>query len=207
MVVWLPATLEEPGLVLHHAAPVHGILDVGRYPAGSDTLIETVASDLGEAGYCAEANPMLMRFKHAKLLANLHTGLLGVCGLDGADPSYTKRMRAEADACYRAAGIDAASKEEEDARRAACEFSGGRIEGRHALLGSVYQSLMRSVGTIETDFIHGEIVLLGAMHGVATPYCRALQRAAKEMANQKQRPGAYSVADLERVAREEFGAA
>lgn len=206
MVVWVPVTLEEPGLVLHHASPVHGILDSGRYPTGSDALIEAVMSDLREAGYCADANPRLMRSKYTKLLANLHTGLLGVCGLEGADASYTKRMRAEAEACYEAAGIDAASAEEEEARRVACKFSGGRIEGRHALLGSVYQSLMRGVGTIETDFIHGEIVLMGAMHGVATPYCRALQWAAKEMANQKQQPGAYSVEDLERIARDEYGA-
>ncbi len=207
MVVWMPVTLESPGVVSHHAAPVHGILDSGRYPTGSDALIEAVMSDIREAGYCADANPTLMRSKYAKLLANLHTGLLGVCGVEGADASYTKRMRAEADACYEAAGIDAASAEEEEARRVACNFGGARIEGNNPLLGSVYQSLMRGVGTIETDFIHGEIVLMGAMHGVATPYCRALQWAAKEMANRKQQPGAYTVADLEQIARDEYGAA
>ena len=35
--------------------------------------------------------------------------------------------------------------------------------------GSTTQSLARGTGSIETDWLNGEIVLLGRLHGVPTP--------------------------------------
>src|SRR6185295_7832131 len=42
MLVLLPATYLEPGVVQAHCAPVSGILDAGVYPGGSDDLISRV---------------------------------------------------------------------------------------------------------------------------------------------------------------------
>ena len=43
------------------------------------------------------------------------------------------------------------------------------VDGELRPGGSSWQSLARGVGTIETDYLNGEIVLLGRLHGVPTP--------------------------------------
>ena len=57
--------------------------------------------------------------------------------------------------------------------------------------GSSWQSLARGVGTIETDYLNGEIVLLGRLHGVPIPANAALQAHAREMARSGAGPGTY----------------
>jgi 2-dehydropantoate 2-reductase len=57
--------------------------------------------------------------------------------------------------------------------------------------------LYRGLGSIETDYLNGEIALLGQLHGVPTPYNRALQRVANRMARQGQQPGSVTLAELE----------
>ena len=46
MCVMLPATFMEPGVVDAHGAPHNAILDVGRYPAGTDATSEAIAAAL-----------------------------------------------------------------------------------------------------------------------------------------------------------------
>ena len=53
------------------------------------------------------------------------------------------------------------------------EFRGG---------GSSWQSLARGTRTIETDYLNGEVVLLGRIHGVPTPANELMQRVANRLA-------------------------
>ena len=46
--------------------------------------------------------------------------------------------------------------------------------------GSSWQSLVRGTGTIETDFLNGEIVLLGRLHGIPTPVNADIQRRVRD---------------------------
>jgi 2-dehydropantoate 2-reductase len=62
--------------------------------------------------------------------------------------------------------------------------------------GSTWQSLMRDVGTVETDYLTGEIVLQGRLVGVATPVNELLQRLANELARERRPPGAWSEAEV-----------
>jgi 2-dehydropantoate 2-reductase len=62
--------------------------------------------------------------------------------------------------------------------------------------GSSWQSLQRGVGSIETDYLNGEIVLLGRMHGVDTPVNALLQRKANEAARLGLRPGSTTPEEL-----------
>jgi len=62
--------------------------------------------------------------------------------------------------------------------------------------GSTWQSLRRGTGTIETDYLTGEIVLLGRLHGVPTPANQALQVAAAEMARTGEPPASRSADDV-----------
>jgi 2-dehydropantoate 2-reductase len=48
------------------------------------------------------------------------------------------------------------------------------IEGRPRAGSSTRQSLARGAPTLETDYLNGEIVLLGRLHGVPTPINAAL---------------------------------
>ena len=68
-------------------------------------------------------------------------------------------------------------------------------EGRRNL-GSSWQSLMRRQGSIETDYLNGEIVFLGRKHGIPTPFNAVLQRVANEMAAARDLPGKYSAEEL-----------
>ena len=117
MLVLLPATYLEPGIVQAHCAPASGILDAGRYPSGDDSLIARVTADLDASNLSAHPTPDIMRWKYAKLLSNLGNAIQAVCGLDGDARSLYARVRDEAIACFRAAGIEWASEAEMSERR------------------------------------------------------------------------------------------
>ena len=62
--------------------------------------------------------------------------------------------------------------------------------------GSSWQSLTRQTGTIEADFLNGEIVLLGRIYGVPTPVNETLQRLANQAARARKPPGGTAAADI-----------
>jgi 2-dehydropantoate 2-reductase len=198
MVVWMPGTYLEPGVVLNHATPVAGILDAGCYPQGVDPLITQVTADLTACGCSAKPDPHIMRWKYTKLLSNLRNALQAICGFEAHGGDVARATRQEALACYRAAGIDFVP-EEEMRRRVQAEIKLADIEGHPRTGGSTWQSLMRGLSTTEVDYLNGEIVLLGKLHGIPTPYNRLLQKVANEMARTGKRPGSISVEELQRM--------
>lgn len=203
MVVWVPTTYLEPGVVLHQAAPVGGILDAGCYPHGVDPLITQVTTDISAAGFSAKPDPQIMRWKYTKLLSNLRNALQAICGLEAAGGEVARATRQEALACYKAAGI--AFVPEDDMReRVQKEITMGRIEGHPRSGGSTWQSLVRGQSAIEVDYLNGEIVLLGKLHGVPTPYNQLLQRVANDMARTGKKPGSVTMEELQRMVNEEM---
>ena len=98
-----------------------------------------------------------------------------------------------------AAGIDVASSEEDRERRGdllqIAPTSSGEWQG-----GSSWQSLARGAGSIEAEFLNGEIVLLGGLHGVATPVNAVLQRLAVRAAAEGAGAGAWSIEELSELA-------
>jgi 2-dehydropantoate 2-reductase len=66
--------------------------------------------------------------------------------------------------------------------------------------GSSWQSLARGTGSIEAEFLNGEIVLLGALHGVATPVNALLQRLALLAAAGGGQPGTWGIDELSEAA-------
>ena len=196
VMVFMPGTYLEPGVVQSHGAPVDGILHVGRYPRGTDELAKAVARDLEGANMSAPVVEDIMRWKYAKLLGNVNNALQAAVGLEAGQDArdlYGK-LREEAIACYEAAGIEWATTEEMTESRG--EFKLAPVgDGRRAG-GSSWQSLERGAGSIETDFLNGEIVLLGALHGVATPTHRLVQRVANELARAGKPPGSITVEEL-----------
>ncbi len=184
--VWCPATHLHPGVVRANSAPVTGILDLGRHPAGTDDTAEAVAAALRASTFSSEARAQISRWKYAKLLSNLANAVEAVCGLEATRGPITRLARDEGVACLRAAGIDFAGPDEEAARRGDLL----RIAARSG--GSSWQSLARSAGTVEADYLNGEIALLGRMTGVPTPVNGALQHHANRMARERVAPGSMT---------------
>ena len=81
--------------------------------------------------------------------------------------------------------------------RAAQPSEAPRPVGGHDLSrGSSWQSLARGTGNIEADWLNGEIVLLGRLHGVATPVNELLRSTANRMATEGIAPGSIAAEDL-----------
>ena len=193
MAVLMPATHLEPGVVCLDAAPVAGILDLGRYPSGTDDLAEAVAADLSGSTFASIAHPEIMRRKYRKLLANLGNALDAAIGRESRGGDLLQRARAEATACLSAARIEVGSEEEDKERRTSMRLAPTAQRSG----SSSWQSLARGTGSIEADYLNGEIVLLGRLHGIATPVNAALARVANRLARDGASPGSMSEADVE----------
>ncbi len=193
--VMLPSTFLEPGVIDASGAPRNAILDVGRYPSGVDATARALAAAFEASGLASRPVPDVMRLKYAKLLMNLANPIDAlVSDRDAASPLYD-RARAEAEACFEAAGIDCASTEEDRARRSGV-MKVQPIEGRPRGGGSTWQSLARGGRRTEVDWLNGEIVLLGRLTGVPTPANAALQEAVRHAAASGMAPRSMPAADL-----------
>lgn len=193
--VVLPATYLQPGVVDASSAPVTGILDVGRYPHGVDDRAERMAAAFASSTFSSHPHPQVMRFKWSKLLMNLANALEAAVGPTGRGSELLELAQAEAATVIAAAGIDAASREE-DATRRGDLISLRRIGGERRGGGSTWQSLARGAGSVEADLLNGEIVLLGRLHGVATPVNALLQEVANDLARRGAAPGSLTEDDL-----------
>jgi len=198
MLVQMPATYLEPGEVILQGGPTFGVLDAGRYPRGMDARIEQVCADLTASGFAAQPDPAIMRLKYAKLLHNLGNAVPVVCNAD-TGRALVHAIRAEADAVYRAAAIDCAPTPEFAARVALCETVD--VPGAPRIATSTMQSLLRGRTSVETDYLNGEITLLGALHGVPTPVNRVLQDLSAEFASSGRTPGSMTVDAVLELAR------
>lgn len=194
--VQMPAEHLEPGRVVAYGAPTPGVLNVGRFPRGTDQLTAQVAADLTAAGFRSQPDPAIMRWKYWKLLANLGNAPEAACGADDPDlPALYAAARAEGERCLAAAGIDYATDAEQDRSRAdvvALPLPEGQVRRG----GSTWQSLQRGTGSVEVDFINGEIVALGRLHGVPSPVNALLVEIVDAMARDGERAGGRSAADL-----------
>ena len=95
----------------------------------------------------------------------------------------------------RASNIDFVSQEEDAERRGDLlqmkPYGPGTGRG-----SSTWQSLRRGAGSVETDYLNGEIALLGRNVGVPTPVNELLQRLCSEHARLGLPPGSLEPADL-----------
>ena len=62
--------------------------------------------------------------------------------------------------------------------------------------GSSWQSLTRRTSNVETEQLNGDVVTLGRMLGIETPYNELLWRIADEMALHREKPGKYTAEEL-----------
>jgi len=197
MCVQVPGTLVEPGCVATHSRSPLGILDVGRYPVGVDSTCEEIAGALSEAGFWSQTDPSIMQRKFTKLLVNLHNGLEAICGFEARGSTIAEQARAEAVECFRAAGIAFDEPEEAAARVANLQIL--PIDGVAYRGSSTWQSVARGLDSTEVDYLNGEVVMLGRMHGVPTPVNSLIQRTVRERVASRQAAGSLTLEEFSRA--------
>jgi 2-dehydropantoate 2-reductase len=117
MCVMCPATHLRPGVIQAHSAPVSGLLDLGRYPAGLDDAARAIAGALDATTFQSVARSDIMRWKYRKLLMNLANAVEALCGPAARGSALALEAQREGGAVLETAGIDVASAEEDRARR------------------------------------------------------------------------------------------
>jgi 2-dehydropantoate 2-reductase len=193
--VMCPTGHLEPGVVEAFAAPLSGLLDLGRYPSGLDDRARSIATSIETAAFQSIPRDDIMRWKYAKLITNLSNAANALCGSSPTLADISARARAEAERVLRASNIAFASPEEDAERRGNLlqmkPYGPGTGRG-----SSTWQSLRRGAGSVETDFLNGEVSMLGRIAGVATPVNDLLQRLCAEHARLGLPPGSLDSADL-----------
>ena len=200
-----------PGVVQAWFAPTTGILDIGRYPSGPDPAAEspapgsastsrddlahTVAAAFRRSTFLSEPRADIMRWKYRKLLMNLANAVEALCGSAARGSAIVDQARREGVECLNAAGIGFISDESDPSRREET-LALRPIDGKKRGGGSTWQSLARGARNLETDYLNGEIVLLGRLHGIPTPANDMLQQLSKEAVLKGQSPATLPLAAL-----------
>jgi 2-dehydropantoate 2-reductase len=194
VLVMLPATHLEPGVVVQKCHPVPGMLDLGRVPGGTDEICAAVAADLRTAGFGSEVRPDIMAWKHRKLLMNLGNAVDATCVPGAAADELVERARTEGEETLRTSGIPVVGAGQDEQRRG--DLLQPRPTGQPPRGGSTWQSLSRGADGTEVDHLNGEIVLQGRLHGLATPVNEALLEAVHDLVRRGAEPRSLDAADL-----------
>jgi 2-dehydropantoate 2-reductase len=192
--VFVYAALTAPGVAGAYSDKAMGILDVGRYPNGTDAGAETIAAELRGAGFDSVARPDVMKWKRGKLLINMANPIGALCSAPADLADVVKAAQEEAEACFRAAGMDFVTPADVHGR--AKDLPHAKIDGMPFPGGSTQQGLARGLTTSEVDYLNGEIVLLGRIHGVPTPVNGGLQRMMRDVLRNRAAPGSLSPDDV-----------
>jgi len=199
VLIVVPGIFLEPGIVHNNSLGNAGFIEVVRFPRGVDDLTANVVRALSLASYAAYANPTVMATKAGKMFSNLGNAMGAITDGHGDDTQYLLEVRAEARRCFDAAGV-AYEPPELFEKRSREQHRQSPLPTGVRNLGSTWQSLQRGLGSTEADFLNGEIVRLGRMHPIPTPYNEVLQEVANAMAAGREKPGKYSAQDLEQRA-------
>lgn len=198
VMVRVGAVYLEDGEVIARRDPP-GWYIIGRYPRGTDKLIEAVAESLRVAGYLIKTTADIMPYKWGKLMANIGNAIGAITGGDWESymPVFRAAMEESRDIVAKA-GIGWISQEQ-----VAKEWPEITAPLRGSLeteaQSSTWQSMARHQGSVETEFLNGEIVRVAERIGVKAPINEKLMNIAREMAVNHEEPGKYTCAELNRL--------
>jgi len=167
-VIWTDAVYLNPGEVLAGFDPIARYA-LGRYPQGTDNMVETVVTALRNSGLMATSTPNIMLYKWNKLIMNLANSIIAITGKSVRElKSINSAITQEAQGILTKKGIRWITTEE--IIKEWPEFA-TPIQRRLEMntQGSTWQSLMRQQGSVETDLLNGEIVRLAKELGQPAP--------------------------------------
>ena len=186
-----PSQHLTPGQVRVGTEDAIGVITLGLMPRGVDQQVAAVAADFRRAQYLVQESPDVGRWKAAKLLYSVRNGLEVLSGDPEQVQELGRRLVAEAQQVFSAAGIavaDPATERDQDLSR----FRIDQHTGVHPGQQSTWQSFTRGSSS-EVDYLNGEIVQLGRLHQVPTPYNAALQQELGMAAANHEAPGLRDV--------------
>jgi len=175
-VLRVPATYVRPGEVASAGGPAGGVVWLGAYPGPAVPLehaglLEGIAADFRAAGFDTQVVPDISRWKAAKLLASTTFALDALYQPGDLRDRAAALLREEAREILTAAGQPIADMQAESTADLT-RFGVQPIPG-HERGNSSWQSLTRS-GSLETDFLTGEIVLTARLIGRRAPASAAV---------------------------------
>src|ERR1700729_1955297 len=94
------------GAVVAYGSDVTGIIDVGRYPDGSDELCDRIRDALEASRFESRVRADIMRSKYAKLILNLGNAPTALCGPGERTDELIELVRGEGRAALTAARIE-----------------------------------------------------------------------------------------------------
>ncbi|MBI2957870.1 MAG: ketopantoate reductase family protein [Chloroflexi bacterium] len=173
-----------------------GWLTMGCYPSGTDSLLETVAGGLRSAGFLVKVSPDVMRYKWGKLVMAVSNAVYSLTNANRRDVDFIiQATQKEMEGLLAKAGIAWISDEDQ-----AKEWPETVMPLRGQLIlkvkDSTWQSLARRQGTVESDFLNGEVVRLARRLGTKAPVNKGLVTLSEEMARKRELPGKYTPAEL-----------
>lgn len=182
-VVMSPTGHMEPGVVQAYGTRMTGVIDVGRYPSGIQEESQRFADALAASQFSSQARPDIMRFKYAKLISNLPNAVDAIVEPGPEADELSRLAQEEGREVLSAAGIEFVADEVNDVQERWKRLDLQPIAGRERAGSSTRQSLARGL-TLETDYLNGEIALIGRLHGtparINEALCRASNRAVRE---------------------------
>jgi len=200
--IWMPATHLTPGEVVLRGVPISGILHLGRVPGAAVdpadlALLEEVAADWRRANFDVALPTNVMAWKYRKLISNLGNVVDAIVDDPRAARPVIEAADAEARTVLHEAGIEVTDDETEAAARAQ-GFTVEPVPGfEDVRLGSsTWQSLSRGTGSIETDYLNGEIVRIAHRHGIDAPVNSLLARLGRDAVRDGHGAGWLRAADL-----------
>ena len=176
-----------------------GRLIVGRYPDGTDALVESIAAKLRNAGYEIVVTPEIMPYKWGKLMVNLSNAVGAITNTAGNEADrITRAAQKEGSEILAQAGVHWIPMKKPPLRKPTSASQ--RDKDPFGMpLGSTWQSLIRRQGTVETEFLNGEIVRIATRLGKRAPINETLLRITEQMAANRELPGKYTPAELAKI--------
>ena len=204
VMVSVPAIFLHPGEVINAISGNNGFLEVGLYPSGSDELARKVVEAFEKAGFASNINDFVMKAKAAKCLGNVSNAMSALTSDMGDSSEFMAVVREEAMKVWRAAGIEWEDREEFEKRVRSQRrtITMPKAYENNEWGDSSWQSLMRGTGNIEAEQLNGDVVEMGHMLGIETPYNEFLWRLADETAKKGEKPGKYMPEDLARMLKQ-----
>ncbi len=193
--VMLPAEYMQADEAIVFGHPNLGVFDIGRYPQGRDAVDDALAAALTEARIKTFVQDEAMQNKYGKLLVNLGNIVEAALDRSVKAPEIIAALKQEAEAVYQMAGIRWQDMGAGDPRRGTL-LTIEPIKGLDRIGGSTTQSLARGAGSIETDYLNGEIALIARLNGSDAPLNSRAAALAARLAREKSPSGSLSPAEL-----------
>jgi 2-dehydropantoate 2-reductase len=215
VMIYFGATCTQPGVVVHTSGEKLGL---GLYPQGASVTAAQVGEQLNRTPLRAFVTESIMELKWNKLILNLNNATYGLVGLSVQEAQNSPEMRhlladvmEEGLQVIREAGISYTSIPGDPTPEMIIQklreehFQGPEIPKEKEMLhqASLWQDLFLQRGVVETDSFNGEIVRLGQRIGKNTPLNTRLLTLCNAMAERKEKPGKYGVAELRKLLEQE----